>query len=184
MFLLNLLSTSNFKLIGAVILLIGAFYSGYKYRDLIAEQEALERENLTLKETARAERELRQAEVVLQGYADQAGQSINEQIKNIEERHAQLIEPNSDVSVKSGGGVRDYVGVSDAYRVPDNRESDLQMPANPTATRRTGGSCKCGQYRQVNNHLRKQLLDITKDCDITATKYNELLKLYQSIQTN
>lgn len=184
MFWLNLLSSSNFKLIGAVILLIASFYSGYKYRDLLAEQEALERENLTLKETARAERELRQAEVVLQGFADTAGQNIHEQIKNIEERHSQLIELDSDVSPKSGGGVRDNASLSDAYRVPDNGKGHIQMPANPTATRRTSNACRCEQYRQVNNSLRKQLLNITKDCDITATKYNELLKLYQSIQTN
>lgn len=56
------------------------------------------------------------------------------------------------------------------------------MPATTTATSKV---CSCGnQYnaksRQAFRKLRADILTITRDCDITASYYNELINLYNN----
>lgn len=63
-----------------------------------------------------------------------------------------------------------------------NTTDSQSMPATATTTSKV---CSCGnQYnaksRQAFRKLRADILTITRDCDITASYYNELINLYNN----
>lgn len=66
---------------------------------------------------------------------------------------------------------------------PDSN-SGAAVPGNTPAVDQSqagGGQCAAANRDKLRDLYRRQL-EIARDCDITATHYNELLQLYQSIQ--
>lgn len=62
----------------------------------------------------------------------------------------------------------------------DSTEPSGSETSNPGDTSASKDSCKCRQYaesKRAYGVLQKDILTLARDCDITAVRYNELLKL-------
>lgn len=65
------------------------------------------------------------------------------------------------------------------------QQNDSTASDNETGDPRTAGKakdpCPCGQYaasKRAYDKLQENILTITRDCDITAIRYNELYRLH------
>lgn len=71
---------------------------------------------------------------------------------------------------------------SQLERVQSNSASDTSaMPKTASTANRASNSCNCRSFRSHGRGI-DEALRIARDCDVLATKYNELLKLYQHVQ--
>ena len=65
----------------------------------------------------------------------------------------------------------------------ERKAYSVQMSENDRITERPTRECRGKSHHENTKHF-KELLDIAKDCDIIAEKYNRLLKLYKLNQEN
>ena len=62
----------------------------------------------------------------------------------------------------------------------DSTDTSDSETSNPGTASTSKDSCKCRQYaesKRAYGVLQKDILTLARDCDITAVRYNELLKL-------
>lgn len=61
----------------------------------------------------------------------------------------------------------------------DNTNSKTSMPKSTKVTNRTTAACTCKQSSKTRQGIT-EALEVGRDCDLLAEKYNRLLKIYNS----
>ena len=80
----------------------------------------------------------------------------------------------------------DYTALIDRLQYQSDTTGSGDEANNTGASSEVTAPCNCRKYaesRRAYDKLQKDILTITRDCDITATRYNELLKLCQETRT-
>lgn len=80
----------------------------------------------------------------------------------------------------------DYTALIDRLRYQSDTTGSGDEADNTGASSEVTATCNCRKYaesRRAYDELQKDILTITRDCDITATRYNELLKLCLETRT-
>ena len=127
--------------------------------------------------------------------AEQAQAVIKQQEefrKQERERYAQVSTIQSNLAdgvadvIKSYNTLNDSIDSFDVNSMHDNQDSATnpkQVPATTSSTSRVQDCrCECSTADRARlQRLYQQQLIVARDCDITATHYNELIKLYNSI---
>lgn len=108
------------------------------------------------------------------------------------ERYAQVSTIQSNLAngvadvIKSYNTLNDSIDSFDVNSMHDNQDSatdSKQMPTTTSTTNRVQ-DCRCESStadRARLQRLYQRQLIVARDCDITATHYNQLIKLYNSI---
>lgn len=108
------------------------------------------------------------------------------------ERYAQVSTIQSNLAdgvadvIKSYNTLNDSIDSFDVNSMHDNQDSatnSKQVSATTSSTSRVQG-CRCERTtvdRARLQRLYQRQLIVARDCDITATHYNQLIKLYNSI---
>lgn len=127
--------------------------------------------------------------------AEQAQAVIKQQEefrKQEAEQYAQVSTIQSNLAngvadvIKSYNTLNDSIDSFDVNGMHDNQDSATdtkQMPTTTSATNRVQ-DCRCERStadRARLQRLYQRQLIVARDCDITATHYNQLIKLYNSI---
>lgn len=127
--------------------------------------------------------------------AEQAQAVIKQQEefrKQERERYAQVSTIQSNLAddvadvIKSYNTLNDSIDSFNANSMHDNKDSatnSKQMPTDTSTTPRIQ-DCRCERStvdRARLQRLYQRQLIVARDCDITATHYNQLIKLYNSI---
>lgn len=108
------------------------------------------------------------------------------------ERYAQVSTIQSNLAdgiadvIKSYNTLNDSMDSFNANSMLNNKDSatnSKQMPTDTSTTSRVQDCrCECSRADRARlQRLYQQQLIVARDCDITATYYNELIKLYNSI---
>ena len=127
--------------------------------------------------------------------AEQAQAVIKQQEefrKQERERYAQVSTIQSNLAdgvadvIKSYNTLNDSIDSFNANSMHDNKDSatnSKQMPTDTSTTSRVQDCrCECSKADRAKlQRLYQQQLIVARDCDITATHYNQLIKLYNSI---
>lgn len=127
--------------------------------------------------------------------AEQAQAVIKQQEefrKQERERYAQVSTIQSNLAdgvadvIKSYNTLNDSMDSFNANSMHDNKDSatnSKQMSTDTsTASRVQDCRCECSKADRARlQRLYQQQLIVARDCDITATHYNQLIKLYNSI---
>lgn len=73
---------------------------------------------------------------------------------------------------------------SDSLQYSDNTSSNASVPNDAGSTKPVQEStCKCNADNRTRlQRLYRQQLEVARDCDITATHYNELIDIYKGVQ--
>lgn len=120
----------------------------------------------------------------------QANKAALEQTQSMREIERGL---QTFVNLTSSELRKDYDSVNQKYRDALKRLSDFErmqhnnpdsanpMPKTPTTTARACEPCKCKPSRE-NGNRAKRALEIARDCDLLAVRYNRLLEFYQRAQ--
>lgn len=80
----------------------------------------------------------------------------------------------------------DYTALIDRLQHQSDTTGSGDEADNTGASSEVTATCNCRKYaesRRAYDKLQKDILTITRDCDITATRYNELLKLCLETRT-
>lgn len=80
----------------------------------------------------------------------------------------------------------DYTALIDRLQYQGSTTGSGDEADNTGASSEVTATCNCRKYaesRRAYDKLQKDILTITRDCDITATRYNELLKLCLETRT-
>ena len=157
-------------LISAVAAFIAGALTGYSIRDDQAEidslnlaKSALEEENKNLIKQLEVEHEYQEAAQVT---AEQTQKDLDE----LENRYADAVNELNAMQLQQ------------LSYVPEDT-SALSEDAEPAVTiPQSAGKCP-GENKAKFQQLYENQLMIAKDCDITATYYNRLIDLYESIKT-
>lgn len=127
--------------------------------------------------------------------AEQAQEVIKQQEefrKQEAERYAQVSTIQSNLAdgvadvIKSYNALNDSMVSFNANSMLNNKDSatnSKQMPTDTSTTSRVQ-ECRCERTtadRARLQRLYQRQLIVARDCDITATHYNQLIKLYNSI---
>lgn len=67
------------------------------------------------------------------------------------------------------------------YSDSRNSNSKDSMPNSPDTTNRPTATCNCKSSSKSRQSVR-EILEVGKECDLLAERYNRLLKLYKFIQ--
>ena len=127
--------------------------------------------------------------------AEQAQAVIKQQEefrKQEAERYAQVSTIQSDLAdgvadvIKSYNTLNDSMDSFNANSMHDNQDSatDTNQVSATTSTTSRVQNCRCERTtvdREKLQRLYQRQLIVARDCDITATHYNQLIKLYNSI---
>ena len=127
--------------------------------------------------------------------AEQAQAVIKQQEefrKQEAERYAQVSTIQSNLAdgvadvIKSYNTFNDGMDSFNANSMLNNQDSATNSKQMPTATSTTSRvqDCRCERTtvdREKLQRLYQRQLIVARDCDITATHYNQLIKLYNSI---
>ena len=127
--------------------------------------------------------------------AEQAQAVIKQQEefrKQEAERYAQVSTIQSNLAdgvadvIKSYNTLNDGMDSFNANSMLNNQDSATNSKQMPTATSTTSRvqDCRCERTtadRAKLQRLYQRQLIVARDCDITATHYNQLIKLYNSI---
>ena len=120
----------------------------------------------------------------------QANQKALEQLES-----TRTIEQNLQglLNLTSQGLRQDYEAVNQKYKLALNRIDDLErmqhnnpdsadaVPQTPATAAGTCKPCKCKPSRE-NGNRAKRALEIARDCDLLAVRYNKLVKFYESLE--
>ena len=127
--------------------------------------------------------------------AEQAQAVIKQQEefrKQERERYAQVSTIQSNLAdgvadvIKSYNTLNDSMDSFNANSMHDNQDSatDTNQVSATTSTTSRVQDCRCERTtvdREKLQRLYQRQLIVARDCDITATHYNQLIKLYNSI---
>lgn len=127
--------------------------------------------------------------------AEQAQAVIKQQEefrKQERERYVQVSTIQSNLAdgvadvIKSYNTLNDSMDSFDVNGMHNNQDSatDSKQMSTDTSTTSRVQDCRCEcskDYRARLQRLYQQQLVVARDCDITATHYNQLIKLYNSI---
>lgn len=145
---------------------------GYYSASNRCELEKLEFQNDALEKQAQANRKAQSVENVYKNALIDAQSGISLDLDKI--------------SADFNDAKRDFFDSLDADSVhhneagADNSKSMPDTPATPcTVSKKTDG-CSAKDQAKLQRLYERQLM-IAKDCDITATYYNHLLEMYQSV---
>ena len=108
------------------------------------------------------------------------------------ERYAQVSTIQSNLAdgvadvIKSYNTLNDSMDSFNANSMHNNQDSatnSKQMPTDTSTTSRVQDcKCECSRVNRAKlQRLYQRQLIVARDCDITATHYNQLIKLYNSI---
>lgn len=97
------------------------------------------------------------------------------------------------LNLTSQGLRQDYEAVNQKYKLALNRIDDLERmqhnnpdsaDAVPQTPATAAGACKpcTGQSPRPDADRAKRALEIARDCDLLAVRYNKLLKFYQGLE--
>ena len=112
--------------------------------------------------------------------------------KQERERYAQVSTIQSNLAdgvadvIKSYNALNDSMVSFNANSMLNNKDSATNSKQVSTATSTTSRvqdcRCECSRVNRAKlQRLYQQQLVVARDCDITATHYNQLIKLYNSI---
>lgn len=135
-------------------------------------------------------------EAKLEEYRAEQAQAVIKQQEEFREqereRYAQVSTIQSNLAdgvadvIKSYNTLNDSMDSFNANSMHDNKDSatnSKQMPTDISTTSRVQ-DCRCERTtvnRAKLQRLYQRQLIVARDCDITATHYNQLIKLYNSI---
>ena len=109
----------------------------------------------------------------------------NKQHAQVSTIQSNLADGVADV-IKSYNALNDSIDSFDVNSMHDNKDSatnSKQMSTDTSTTSRVQ-ECRCERSRADRARLQRlyqRQLVVARDCDITATHYNQLIKLYNSI---
>ena len=77
----------------------------------------------------------------------------------------------------------DSFNANSMHNNQDSATNSKQMPTDTSTTSRVQDcKCECSRVNRAKlQRLYQRQLIVARDCDITATHYNQLIKLYNSI---
>ena len=109
----------------------------------------------------------------------------NKQYAQVSTIQSNLADGVADV-IKSYNTLNDSMDSFDVNSMLNNKDSasDSEQVSTDTSTTSRVQDCRCERTtdnRAKLQRLYQQQLIVARDCDITATHYNELIKLYNSI---
>ncbi len=104
------------------------------------------------------------------------------------QKEADYVKKISKITDESSGKIDDINARYNALLTSlhaDNTSDNNSLPGNTNTTTGTTANCECrcpAKDRTKLQKLYEQQLTIARDCDITATHYNELINIYNSIR--
>lgn len=154
--------------LGSVIAL-GGFYSGYKHASNVCNTKILEIQTQAHIDEIQALQTQLDKE---QGYARKIHEAQTESAQNVSQIEQKYQSAVSELNLLNSNSLySDRCSANEA-----TLSTDTTTAAGTTATK---------SDRQRGQNLRsakEDLLTIARDCDITASHYNELLKIYNSVR--
>ena len=157
--------------------LIGSFFlfglgvvGGYHLASTQCELEKLEFYNDALEKQAQADRKTQDMENV---YKDALVNAQSGVVLDLERINADFTGARFDLSSWSDGMHDDKTGADSTKQLSDT-------PATSSAVSEKKCGCSATDRTKLQRLYERQLV-IAKDCDITATYYNHLLEMYQSV---
>lgn len=161
-----MLSIKSLALTGLASLIIG-FISGYSYRSDRAHIEQLE---------------------IIQATLEQENDALYSQL----EKEHEYQEKQKEISAKTQDDLQALQSsydsaLADIERLRKSNSANKCPATLPTDTRPTAGYAETGQDKSSRNSDERYqsaiaVMNELKDCDTIAHRYNELIKLYQSVQ--
>ena len=164
-----MLSLKSHLIVCAVSLILG-IAAGYSIRDekadieeLLTVKTALEAENKNLLKQLEVEHEYQKA-------ASETTRQAQEDLADLEVRYASIVNELNALQLQQL-----------TYDSDDTSALSEDSEATGTVSQSTS-KCIRPDSKEFQNFTANQLM-IDRDCDITATYYNRLIDLYQSIQS-
>ncbi len=158
----------DFRIVTALSLacaLGGAFF-GWTMRGVLADRDMLAFQNTMAEQSMDAMAKVRMAE---QGISDAVIQASGEALTGEQQAHDDYAR---------------LVACPLPVRVPESIRADSDsVPGTPGAAKGAAGKekCRCPKQdaRKLQDLYRRQL-EIARDCDVTAARYNALLSIYEA----
>lgn len=139
------------------------FFAGYKWADFLFSEDI-----------AQYQRAVAQQRAALQERIISLEREQAETVREIEQR---------GLDEKAAVDAKYNALLAELDRMRADRPRDTEpVPADTAAPRRAGPPCRCEPLRQNERHSRA--LELARDCDAQAVKYNQLLDLYKSLRTD
>jgi hypothetical protein len=151
------------------IIALGGFYLGYKHASDVCNTKILQIE------TQAHISEIQALQIQLakeQGYAQKIQDAQAESAQNVAEIEKKYQSAVSELNLINSNSVYSDRCSTDTATLP----ADTAAAAGTTATKSDR------QRGQDIRRAKEDLLTIARDCDITASHYNELLKIYNSVR--
>lgn len=148
---------------------VAAFMAGYKVSSMSWEAEVAEAKASVAGQSYAALESVWRDALSIQALADSAGERVLKDADEVEREYREVVDalgqPEPDDGVRQSGGCP-----KDGSEVPDS--------AGATGT--ACAPCRCDPREPYVG--AREALEIAKDCDLLATRYNALLELYQSVK--
>lgn len=157
------------KSVLAAVALIVAFAGGWSASSARWRAEVAEAKATVADQSYTALESVWRETLSIQALADMAGERVLKDAEDVEREYREVVDalnqPEPDDGLRQSGGRS-----SDGSEVPDR--------AGTTGT--ACSPCRCDPCEP--NVGAREALEIAKDCDLLATRYNALLELYQSVK--
>lgn len=149
--------------------IVAAFAAGYHVSSMSWQAEVAEAKASVADQSYAALESVWRETLSIQALADRVGERVLKDADEVEHEYREVVDalnqPEPDDRVRHSGG-----STEDGSEVPDSAGAPC------TACR----PCVCKSPRA---HVgAREALEIAKDCDLLATRYNALLELYQSVK--
>lgn len=154
--------------LGSVIAL-GGFYLGYKHASDVCNTKILQIETQAHIDEIQALQTQLDKE---QGYARKIQEAQTESAKNVAQIEQKYQSAVAELNLLN----------SDSLYADRCRADATALPADTTTAAGTTATKSDRQRGQDLRSAKEDLLTIARDCDITASHYNELLKIYNSVR--
>ena len=107
-----------------------------------------------------------------------------QQVQQLEQKLAKAYQ-EADQGAQNAKDLIDNTYDSMSAKLHDYSTNTTDSQSMPTTATTTSKVCSCGnqhdaESRRAFRKLRADILTITRDCDITASYYNELINLYNN----
>lgn len=149
--------------------IVAAFAAGYHVSSMSWQAEVAEAKASVADQSYAALESVWRETLSIQALADMAGERVLKDAEDVEREYREVVDalnqPEPDDGLRQSGGRS-----SDGSEVPDR--------AGTTGT--ACSPCRCDPCEP--NVGAREALEIAKDCDLLATRYNALLELYQSVK--
>lgn len=160
------------KVIGYTLLVLGAYSLGYHNANVKAEKEKAEMLAEQAQLTAQFEEQARAQEQEAQKKADTAAESARRQTDEIQKRFDNFVTLR-DFDFNSGVRTDTASAEDHSKQVSDNAAVTLGV-----------SDCDCKRIRANRSKLQRfyeRQMTIARDCDITSSHYNELIKMWNEV---